>query len=155
MLSPEEEARNAVLRFYQALDDVLLGKGPDGMREQWHHLGFVTTVHPFGHWARGWTEVWATWQEVSAVFNCYRGHAGRQEGIGTIHDLRGMNVVGDMAYGVGVYKSVLYMPKGPMTLAVNCTDVVHRHDGAWKMVHHHADQAPPDYQAAVASLVSA
>ena len=154
MRSPEEEARNALLTFYQALDDLLRGKGPEVMAAVWHHDEFVTTGHPFGHWARGWDEVSATWQVLSAVFNCYRGHADRQDGIGTIHELK-VSVLGDVAYGVGTYKSTLYLPQGTIKLAVNCTDIVHRRGGVWKMVHHHADQAPPDYQAAIAGLASA
>jgi ketosteroid isomerase-like protein len=62
-------------------------------------------------------------------------------------------VVGDAAYSIGVYKSRLYMSDGPLDLSVNCTNVVHRVDGAWKLVHHHADQAPPPWQAAIGKMV--
>lgn len=154
MPSAEEAVRQAVLSFYDALDKLLLGKGPEGMLDRWWHDAYVSTVHPFGHWAYGWDEVWATWQESAAVFGMYRGHRDRTDGIGGFHDAR-IEVIGDAALVVGVYKSTLYLPKGPTHLKVNCTEVLRRREGVWKMVHHHSDQAPPDYQAAIAGLVNA
>jgi len=152
MAKVEDEARAAVLRMYEALDHLLLGRGTEPMREAWHHADFVTTVHPFGHWARGWAEVWATWEEIAAVFSMYRGHADRQDGIGAIHGLH-VAVLGDAAYATGIYKSCLYLPEGETRLSVNCTNVLLQRDGAWKIVHHHPDQAPPDYQAALGRMV--
>lgn len=153
----EAEAKKATLRFYQALDDLILGKGTKDMSDAWHHVDYVSTVHPFGHWAQGWQEVWATWEEIAAAFSCYRGHAHRTDGIGTIFGLK-VNVLGDVAYTIGVYKSRLYIPDVPggvTGLNVNCTNVVQKREGVWKMVHHHADQATPEFQAALARLVEA
>ncbi|MBN2369965.1 MAG: nuclear transport factor 2 family protein [Vicinamibacteria bacterium] len=151
-MAPEEEARTATLKFYQALDDLLLSKGTQAMSQAWHHDEFVTTVHPFGHWSRGWDEVWATWEEIAALFSFYRGHAVRQDGIGAIHDLR-IAVLGEAAYTIGIYKSRLYMPEGEVLLSVNCTNVLQKRAGVWKIVHHHPDQAPADYQAALTRMV--
>lgn len=150
----EDEAAKAIYKFYDALEDLLLARGTEAMNQIWHHGDYVTTVHPFGHWARGWTEVWATWEEVPAVFATYKGHAQRTDTIGGIHELH-VNVTGDAAYGTGVYKSRLYMSDGPIDLRVNCTNIAHRVNGVWKLVHHHADQAPPDWQAAIGRMVQA
>jgi ketosteroid isomerase-like protein len=152
MATETDRARAAILRFYQALDELLLGKGIQGMSDAWHHDDCVTTVHPFGHWSRGWDEVFATWEEVAEVFGFYHGHDERQDGIGGIHDLR-INVLGDVAYGIGVYKSRLYLPKSELILSVNCTNIVQKRDGVWKVIHHHPDQAPPDYQSSLARMV--
>lgn len=151
--SDEESIRAAILEFYEALDDLLLNKGTARMGNAWHHCEFASTVHPFGHWAVGWNEVWATYQETAAVFAYYRGHAGRTDGIGTIHKPRIVAIVGNMAYVVGVYRSVLYFPNGPKNLSVNCTNVLLKEDGVWKIIHHHADQAPADYQQSIADLI--
>ena len=151
-MSVEEQAAKAVYMFYDALEDLLRARGTAKMNEVWHHGDYVTTVHPFGHWARGWTEVSANWEESLLVFALYKGHEGRTERIGNIHDVR-VTVVGDAAYSIGVYKSRLYMSDGPLDLSVNCTNVVHRVDGQWKLVHHHADQAPPPWQAAIGKMV--
>ena len=115
MPSPEEGARQAIMDFYQALDALLLGRGTERMSEAWWHDDLAETVHPFGHWARGWSEVWATWQESAQVFSFYKGHAGRPEGIGGIRDLR-LRVLGDVAVATSVYESTLYLPVGAVLL---------------------------------------
>jgi ketosteroid isomerase-like protein len=148
----EEAVRVAVLKFYQALDDLLCNKGTGDMAQIWHHEECVSTVHPFGHWAKGWDEVWASWQESAAVFSYYRGHLGHQEGIGTLFDLK-ITVDGDLAFVIGTYKSLMHFPDRSRPLSVNCTDVLARRNGEWKMIHHHADQANDDYQKAIARLV--
>jgi len=148
----EEEVKIATLGFYQALEDLLLGRGTEAMSAAWHHEPFVSTVHPFGHWARGWEEVWATWQEIAAVFTFYRGHAQRTDGLGGTHDLQ-VTSLGDVAYTTSVYKSVMYLPEGELPLSVNCTNVLWKNSGVWRIVHHHPDQAPPDWQAALARMV--
>lgn len=152
MVESAEEAGQAIRRFYDALEDLLRGRGTALMNEVWHHGNYVSTAHPFGHWARGWTEVWATWEEGAAVFATYQGHAARTDVIGAIHDLE-VAVHGDAAHGTGVYKSRLYMSEGPMDLSVNCTNIAHRIDGVWKLVHHHADQAPPAWNARIGKMV--
>ncbi|MEI9952746.1 MAG: nuclear transport factor 2 family protein [Pseudomonadota bacterium] len=93
-------------------------------------------------------------EEAAAVFDIYNGHATRTDRIGGIHDLK-VVVLGDAAYGTGIYRSRLYMSDRELVLAVNCTNIVHRIDGVWKVVHHHVDQAPPDWQAAIGRMVEA
>jgi hypothetical protein len=153
MGSAEDEAAKAIHRFYDALDMTLRGK-PEQMALAWHHVDYVTTVHPFGHWARGWTEVWATWQEIAAVFGIYKGHEQRSDRISGISDLK-MGVLGDVGHGASVFESKLLLEEGPLILRVNCTNVVHRIGGEWKVVHHHPDQAPPDWVAAIGRMVQA
>jgi len=153
-MSVEEQAAKAITMFYDALEDLLRARGTAKMNEIWHHGDYVTTVHPFGHWARGWSEVSATWEEALLVFALYKGHASRTDVIGGINDLK-VTVLGDAAHSTGVYKSRLYMSDGPMDLSVNCTNVAHRIDGSWKLVLHHADQAPPAWQAAIGKMVQA
>jgi ketosteroid isomerase-like protein len=148
----EEAVRIAVVAFYRALDHLLCNRGTDEMERIWHHEDCVSTVHPFGHWAKGWDEVWACWQESAAVFSYYRGHVGLTEGIGTIHDPK-ITVVGDMAFVIGVYKSLMHFPDRTRPLSVNCTEVLIKRGGVWKMAHHHADQANDDYQKALARMV--
>jgi ketosteroid isomerase-like protein len=148
----EASVRVTVLKFYEALEDLLRNRGTDGISDIWHHDDGASTAHPFGHWAIGWDEVWAAWQESAAVFAYYRGHDGRTDNIGNIHDLK-VTVVGELAFAIGVYKSVMYFPDRPRPLSVKCTDVLQKRNGAWKMLHHHADEADADYQQALARLV--
>lgn len=151
-MAAEEDATKVVYAFYEALDDMLQEKGLQKMDDVWHHVDHATTVHPFGGWARSWAEVWATWQEGAAVFACYKGHKTRNEAIGGIHELK-VSVVGDIAVATSIYKSTLYMSDGPLELKVNCTNIVQRIGGVWKIIQHHADQAPPDWQAKIGAMV--
>jgi len=152
MASAEEEAATAFYSLYEALDALLRGRGTQKMREVWHHGDDVTCSHPFGDWACGWAEVLATWEEGAAVWAAYRGHAERADRVGGIAQLR-VVLRGDAAYGTSVYRSKFYMSDGELDLKANCTDVVHRIGGVWKVVHHHADQAPLPWKARVEQMV--
>ena len=154
MGSVEDEATQVIYKFYDALDDLLRSGSAASMVEIWHHTDYVTTSHPFGSWARGWTEVMVNWEEGAAVFAVYKGHANRSDRIGGIHDLK-VVVLGDTAYGTGIYRSKLYMSDGELNLCLNCTNIAQRLDGVWKIVHHHADQAKPDWQEAIGRMVGA
>lgn len=152
MGSAEEEATKAIYKFYDALDQLLRGNGSAAMKEAWHHTATVTTAHPFGDWARGWAEVFATWEESLAIWALYKGHEGRSDTVGKIEGLR-VVVVGDLALSTCVFKGLMYMSEGPLRLTANCTNAAQRIDGMWKVVHHHADQAPPDWNAAIGAMV--
>ena len=152
MGSAEEEATQAIYKFYDALDQLLRGKGSAAMNEVWHHGPNVTTSHPFGDWARGWAEVSATWEESLAVWALYKGHEGRSDTVGKVEGLR-VVVVGDMALATCVFKGLMYMSEGPLRLTANCTNAAQRIDGVWKLVHHHADQAPAEWSATIGAMV--
>lgn len=152
MASAEQEVTQVLSAFYEALDDLLQCKGLEKMSAAWHHVPEATTAHPFGGWARGWDEVWTNWQEAFAVFGSYRGHAGRNDSIGGIRDLKVM-VCGDVAIATSIYESKLFMSDGEFDMSVNCTNIARRIDGVWKIIHHHADQAKPDWQARIGRMV--
>jgi ketosteroid isomerase-like protein len=130
MSNEEQEVLSATVRFYDAIEDMVSGRGLDSMQAAWHHTDRVTGGHPSGEWATGWDEVWATW-EVFASF----GRADR--GGSRIRDLKAY-VYGDLAYTTCLF--IASPGFGGETLA--CTNVLHRMDGAWKIVHHHADKSP-------------
>lgn len=131
MANAEDEVKAAVERFYAAIEDLMTGKGVDAMSAAWHHTDRVTGGHPSGGWAEGWDELFATWQ-VFAGF-------ARQEFTGSrIEDLKVYLYGDDVAYTTCLF--VTAESAGGEQLA--CTNVVHRVDGEWKIVHHHADKAP-------------
>jgi len=148
----EEEAAQAIHQFYAALDQLLRGFGTQAMNAIWDHGSEVTTAHPFGDWARGWGEVSASWEESVAVFSLYKGHEGRSDSVGKVEGLHVL-VVGDLALATSVYKGTMYMSEGPLPLKVNCTNVARRVNGSWKIIHHHADQAPAEWNAAIGAMV--
>ena len=152
MQAAEREVVQVFEAFYDALDDLLQAKGIQKMADIWHHVPEAATSHPFGGWARGWEEVWTNWQEGAAVFVPYEGHAGRGQPIGGIHDLK-VTVSGDIAIATSIYTSKLFMSDGEIDLRLNCTNIARRIDGVWKIIHHHADQAQPDWQARIGRMV--
>jgi ketosteroid isomerase-like protein len=130
-MTPDEElVRAATVRFYDAIEAMVSGKGLEAMKAAWHHTDRVTSGHPSGEWSQGWDEVLATW-EVFAGF----GHPTR--GGSKVRDVR-VYVYGDVAYATSIFTSSPAF--GSATLA--CTNVLQRVDGVWKIIHHHADKSP-------------
>jgi ketosteroid isomerase-like protein len=141
MTQAEDRVRAATLRFYQAIETMIVGGGAGPMRDAWHHGPQVTSSHPTGDWANGWEEVAATW-DVFASF----GKAG--DGGTQVRDLK-VFVFGDVAYTTSVF---IASPKwGGAKL--NCTNVLRRIDGVWKIIHHHPDKAP-SMEASMEKMVS-
>jgi ketosteroid isomerase-like protein len=128
--SAEEQAvRAAVHAFYDALEAMLRGRGIGPMSAAWHHTPRVTASHPLGEWSVGWDEVLASWEAVAAI--------GAEEYGGTsIRDVA-VYVYGDCAYTTCVFTA---SPRFG-SAQVNCTNVLHKDGGAWKIVHHHADKS--------------
>jgi hypothetical protein len=130
-MTPEEEAvRAATLRFYDAIEAMVAGKGLAAMKDAWHHTDRVTGGHPSGEWARGWDEVFATWEVFSGFGDPSR--AGSK-----VRDVRAY-VYGDVAYTTSIFTASPAF--GSAVLA--CTNVLHRLNGVWKIIHHHADKSP-------------
>jgi ketosteroid isomerase-like protein len=130
MTSDESQVRAATIRFYDAIEALVSGKGIELMKQACHHTDRVTGGHPSGEWAQGWDEVLATW----TVFGGF-GHP--QRGGSRIRDLR-VYVYGDIAYTTCIF--IASPAFGADALA--CTNVIHRVDGEWKVIHHHADKSP-------------
>jgi len=130
-MTPEEkEVLDATLRFYAAIEQMVIGKGAGPMRDAWHHTPRVTASHPTGEWSTGWDEVSATW-DVFASF-------GKEGNGGTsVRDVK-VYLYGDIAYTTSVF--VAAPAWGGAKL--NCTNVLYRVDGVWKVIHHHPDKAP-------------
>jgi ketosteroid isomerase-like protein len=130
MTPQEQEVHTATLRFYQAIEEMITGKGTASMRDAWHHNPQVTSSHPTGEWASGWDEVSATW-DVFASFG-KEGQGGTR-----IRDVQ-VHIYGDIAYTTSVF--VAAPSWGGAKL--NCTNILQRVNGVWKMIHHHPDKAP-------------
>lgn len=129
-MTPEEDVLAATLRFYQALEELFVTGNTEPMKNAWHNTPRVSSSHPFGPWSYGWDEVWATWVECSNLAN--------PESAGTyVRDLK-VQVYGDVAYVTGIFVSSPAFNNATM----NITNILHKADGAWKIVHHHADKTP-------------
>ncbi|HEY6727867.1 MAG TPA: hypothetical protein VI197_27730 [Polyangiaceae bacterium] len=68
-----KQLRSATTKLYEAIEDMITGRGLDRMSGAWHPIDETSTGHPIDNWAFGWDAVWTTWQ-ASAVFG--RGDRG-------------------------------------------------------------------------------
>jgi ketosteroid isomerase-like protein len=130
-MTPEEkEVYAAMERFYEALDRMSDGEGATAMREAWHHTSRVTATHPTGEWLIGWDQVEAAWN-LAASFG-RKGNGGSR-----IRDVR-VHVYGDIAYTTAVFIAAPSFNR----VELNCTNILHKVDGVWKIIHHHPDRIP-------------
>jgi ketosteroid isomerase-like protein len=130
MTKDEAEVLAAAQRFYDAIEQMVSGKGLESMRSAWHHTDYVTGGHPSGEWSRGWEEIWATW-EVFAGFGAPDRGGSKISGLSA-------NVFGDVAYTTCIF----HASPGFGGEKLACTNVLQRIDGVWKIIHHHADKSP-------------
>lgn len=130
MEAEEREVEAALRRFYDAIETMVSGGGVEAMSEAWHHTDQVTSRHPIDAWLVGWDAIWATWQFTSSFGRPDRGGA-------TVNGLR-VFVYGDIAYGTVVF--TLSPAWGGEK--VNCTNILQKKDGVWKVIHHHSDPSP-------------
>jgi ketosteroid isomerase-like protein len=126
-MTEKEQVEAAARRFYAAIETMIAGGGANALADTWHHVDDATGKHPSGEWSHGWDELWATWQ-VFASF-------GRPENGGSqLLSIRA-NVYGDFAYTTSVFQASPAWGGEQ----VMCTNILRRMDGAWKLIHHHAD----------------
>jgi len=126
----EREVEAAVRRFYDAIETMVGGGGVDAMSEAWHHTDRVTSRHPIDDWSVGWEQIWATWQFTASFGRADRG------GGKLVHSR--IFVYGDVAYATVVFEAAPSWGGERMM----CTNVLLKKDGAWKIIHHHADPSP-------------
>lgn len=126
----KQDVEAATRRFYDAIEDMIAGRGIQAMEAVWHHSDSVTGKHPSGEWAQGWDEVWATWQLFSSF--------GRPENGGSQLLSVSAHVHGDVAHATSIFRASPSWGGEQMM----CTNVLCRIDGEWKIVHHHADPSP-------------
>lgn len=129
-MTTEEEVCAAAHRFYEGIEHMMSGKGIALIVESWEHGKQVTAGHPSGDWSEGWEEIVPTWE----VFQ----HLGRTDRGGT--KMWGMkaHVYGDIAYTTCLFTT----PPAFGAETIACTNILRRTNGAWKIIHHHADKAP-------------
>ena len=97
-------------------------------------------------------ELWSR-QEPVSILGALRNAYGREEveALFTVlarsfsdctsstFELQAYDVVGDMAYTVGLEHTSVSMDGEPRTYTLRATQVYRREDGTWKVAHRHAD----------------
>jgi ketosteroid isomerase-like protein len=121
---PLEEYHHAVV--------AITNGDPEVYKRLYSRRDDVTLANSFGPPARGWSHVSATLDGAAA--NYRDGHAVGFENISTV-------VTRDLAYVVEIesYRARVGGAEEITPVAVRVTTVFRREDGAWTVVHRHAD----------------
>jgi ketosteroid isomerase-like protein len=130
-MSSEDEVRGASTKFYGGLLRMLDGDG-SGIEDTWSHDASVTTMHPIGGMQTGWDEVRGSFEGVAQLSS--GGHA-------ELLDQR-IQVVGDLAYEIGVEKGQTTLAGERIAIEQRVTNIYRRGPEGWKIVHHHTDVSP-------------
>src|SRR3984893_11339770 len=124
----ENDVRAASEKFYSALNRMLNGDASP-LGDIWSHSATVTTMHPIGGREVGWDQVRGTWEQVAKIVS------GGQIRL----DDQFVQIIGDVAYELGVERGQYTLAGQPVTADYRVTNIYRRESGAWKIVPHHAD----------------
>lgn len=130
-MSVEADVRQASEKFYAGLNNMANGDA-SALADVWSHSESATAMHPIGGREVGWSAIKASFDQVADLAS-----AGRVE----LKD-QSIQVVGDVAYEVGVEQGELTLGGHHATIEHRVTNIYQREDGAWKMIHHHTDTSP-------------
>ena len=130
-MSAEDEVREASKRFYAGLTRMLNGDAT-ALAEIWSHSDTVTIMRPVGGRDIGWDEVRESFRRLASVAS---------EGRVALEDQM-IQVVGDLAYELGIECGQFKLAGTLVTFENRVTDIYRREAGKWKVVHHHADVSP-------------
>lgn len=130
-MSTEDEVRKASETFYAALNR--MGNGEKGaMTDVWSHGAAVTAMHPIGGRTMGWDSLRDSFDQVAGMAS--------DATIGLRDQF--IQVLGDMAYELGVEHGEFKMAGQPVSLEQRVTNIYKREAEGWKLVHHHTDPSP-------------
>jgi ketosteroid isomerase-like protein len=127
-MSTYDEVRKASQMFYAGLNRMANGdSGP--LADIWSHNAAVTTMHPIGGRELGWDAVKGSFEQVAKLAS--KGKVGLKDQL--------IQVVGDLAYEVGIEYGQLTLAGEQVTIDHRVTNIYQREAGEWKIVHHHTD----------------
>jgi ketosteroid isomerase-like protein len=118
-------------QYHLALDEIVKGS-PDGYKRVYSHQDDVTLANPFGPPARGWDEVAKTLERAASQF---------RDGEATGFENVAKYITPDLAYTVEIERSQTKVEgrEDVNPIALRVTTIFRPEDGAWKVVHRHAD----------------
>jgi ketosteroid isomerase-like protein len=127
-MSEEDKVREASKRFYAALNSMFVQKN-NPMADVWVHDASVTAMHPIGGRQVGWDQVRQSFEQVGGLAG--GGEVALRDQI--------IQVVGDMAYELGIEEGQAQLAGEEIRFDHRVTNIYRRIRGEWKIVHHHAD----------------
>ena len=130
-MSTEDEVKRASEQFYAALNFMLSGDTAP-LADIWSHSAAATTMHPIGGRQVGWDAVRESFAQVSALASGGRAELGDQI----------LQVVGDVAYELGVEHGQAELAGEKITIDHRVTNIYQHEAEGWKIIHHHTDVSP-------------
>jgi ketosteroid isomerase-like protein len=117
--------------YHQALDEIVKGS-PDGYKRSYSHRDDVTLANPFGPPARGWDEVAKTLERAASHY---------RDGEATGFENVAKYITPELAYTVELERMQAKVEgRDDVTpIAARVTTIFRPEEGAWKVVHRHAD----------------
>jgi ketosteroid isomerase-like protein len=131
-----EDFRTTTLARQATAHDAMVQGDPAPFIQMWSQRDPVSLFGAWGPCQTGWEQLARTFAWVGSRFS---------EGTESASEVQVVGLGGDLAYTVGyetMVASIDGAPKAPMKLRV--THIYRREDGAWRLVHRHADYAPYD-----------
>jgi ketosteroid isomerase-like protein len=118
-------------QYHLALDEIVKGS-PDGYKRVYSRREDVTLANPFGPPARGWDEVAKTLERAASQF---------RDGEATGFENVAKNITPELAYTVEIERCQTKVEgrEDVTPIALRVTTIFRPEDGAWKVVHRHAD----------------
>lgn len=130
-MSTEDDVRKVSELFYTAVNRMINGDaGP--LADIWSHSATVTTMHPIGGRQVGWDSVRGSWEQVAQLASGGQVKLGDQI----------IQVVGDVAYEMGVERGQATLAGQKVAIEQRVTNIYRREAVGWKVVHHHTDLSP-------------
>ena len=118
-------------QYHLALDEIMKGSA-DGYKRVYSHQDDVTLANPFGPPARGWDEVAPTLERAASHY---------RDGEATGFENVAKYITPDLAYTVEIERCQAKVEgrEDVTPIAVRDTTIFRPEEGAWKVVHRHAD----------------
>jgi ketosteroid isomerase-like protein len=129
----DDASLQAFLPQFEAGTSSFINGDPSLWKQQASQGDDVTLLGGWGAYKRGWNEVGPHYDWAAARF--------RESGAAVQVEYLASNVSGDLAYTVAIERSeVLIVGQDkPAPLVLRVTHIFRKEDGAWKLIHRHAD----------------
>lgn len=130
--SSDSSLRSFLAQFEEGINRFINGD-PTPWKQNASRRDDVTIMGAWGGYEKGWSEVGPRYDWAATRF--------RESGARVKVEYLSSEVSGDLAYTVAIERSEVRLSDQdkPATMALRVTHVLRKEDGAWKLVHRHAD----------------
>jgi len=131
-MTPENDLKEAVEKFYKALNEIFTGSN-SLMKEVWSHADDINYMGPMGEMFIGWQDILKVWDEQAAL------KLGGKIEPQNINYVFGTDLAATHNYEIGENTNVHGKTE---KVSIRVTNLFRKEDGVWKMIGHHTDILP-------------